>query len=105
MNKKDILWQKLLDAEKSRLTSLAPEELMAMGNFTSCRILHGEMAIDYGFWHETPDYRPGTNIHSFVLQAKRKLFLGTHKNYLAGFSIDTNGKIIPIADEVLSSYD
>lgn len=116
MNKKDILWQNLLDEEKRRLSSLPPEDLRSMKSFTASVIKKDETTIQYGIWHEIHkehaerDTRtlsaqldqalkiPETQCvtHTFVLQASRNIFLGLHRKYLAGFSIDNTGKIIPV---------
>jgi hypothetical protein len=49
--------------------------------------------------------RPQRITHSFVIQATRDVFFGFYNNYLAGFSLDENGRVVPISDDVLYSYD
>lgn len=101
----DNIWRSLLNKEKLRLASLPANELMALGRFTSCEIPNGETAIDYGLWHEDPEFRSDKEVHSFILQTRRKIFLFISKNYLVGFSLDKSGKVIPIPDDILCAYD
>jgi hypothetical protein len=128
MNKKDALWQSLLDEEKRRLSFLSTGELLAMESYTSRKIKNGGTTIECGIWHviesEDVEYdtkeesltfsaqldkkfrirRPQKGVHSFVLQTRRNLFLG-YRNYLAGFSLDSAGKVVSISDEVLAAHD
>jgi len=128
MNAKDNLWQRLLDEEKTRLSALPAEELIAMSAFTPGVIRKDGLLIDYGVWHETDreDFEPSREesqtlsaqldrslkvpnprrtSHTFVLQARRRIFPGVYRNYLAGFSLDPQGKIFPASDDKLSAYD
>ncbi len=123
-NRKNERWQHLLEEETRRLTALPPEELRALKNFTLCKISN---AFNYGLWHlvqtksitsepEKTHAQAQINhahgivdaeheIHCFVLQAQRKWFLGIYQNYLAGFALDSADQIVPIADDILYSYD
>ena len=129
MNKKDALWQNLLNEEKQRLSLLPAEELMSLEPFTSGTLRDNGVVIEYVIWHdvhsEDLEYsseeearslsaqldrrfgvrRPQRETHSFVLQADRDLLLGLFSRYLAGFALDENGKVVPISDEVLLAYD
>ncbi len=129
MNAKDILWQKLINEEKQRLSSRPAEELISMDFFTSKIIQGGKTIIEYGIWHEVHSEdvkyssaeeactlsaqldrkfgirRPQRITHSFILKASRNVFLGLYTNYFAGFSLDDEGKVIPISDDVLYAYD
>lgn len=129
MINKDSLWQKLLDEEKQRLSNYPADKLIAIESGTVGVIQNGKTTIEYVIWHqihsEDVGYssadeannlstrldrkfgvrRPQRVTHSFVLQATRNIFLGVYTNYLAGFSLDESGKVIPISDEVLYAHD
>jgi len=123
----NLPWQSALDEEKLRLMALAPEELFAMEFCTPYEIPMGDWSIDYVLWHhvrsedieskteENPFQSqinqsfsirgPQREIHSFVLQAHRKLFMCGYKNYLAGFALDETGRILPIEDDIFYAHD
>lgn len=105
-NETDILWQRLLDEEKQHLSTLPPAELLALEYCTS-KTIDGEIQIQYSLWHENPDEWCGLEFHSFILLAERKLppFGIFYRKYLAGFSLDSTGMVIPISDETLYKYD
>ena len=129
MTKKDNLWQKLLDEEKQRLSTYSADKLIAIESGKTRIIKNGNTTIEYVIWHqvhsEDVDYsstdkantlsaqldrkfdvrRPQRVTHSFVLQATRNILFGFYTNYLAGFSLDESGKVAPISDDVLYSYD
>ncbi len=104
MNSKDALYQSAIDEEKLRLMALPTEELLALESLSWDTVQRGNVSIHYGLWHESPGYR-GEDVHSFILQASRKVFLIFYRNYLAGFSINEGGEVIPISDSTLFSYD
>lgn len=104
MSRVDDIWQNFIEAEKLRLMSLPVEELLTLDFCTIQFVDSSKQISEYGLWHETPEVR-GSKVHSFILLAERKLFFCIYRKYLAGFAIDEAGKIVPIVDDVLYSYD
>ncbi len=78
-----------------------------MKHFTSRLAQKGATQIKYGVWHQNPDEWHCLKLYSFILLAARKLppFNFMSRKYLAGFSLDGTGAVIPIADDILYSYD
>jgi len=108
MNKNDILWQKLLDEEKLRLTNRPTGELLSMTSCTAKAIQSGKTTIEYVIWHVDHEFafrQPERINHSFILQTSRTVFPGLQRKYLSGFSLDCEGEIIAISDEILYAYD
>ena len=105
MNAIDILWQHLLDEACENWKTRPADELRTLAQFTSHKFKSGTDEIEYALWHENPSQSPDQKSHSFVLQTGRKLGLFSNRNYLAGFSLDESGAIIPIADEIIAHYD
>ena len=105
MNATDITWQRLLDEACARWSALSADELRDLPQFAAHKTQSGDDEIEYALWHENPAEWPGLQVHSFVLQANRKLGVMFTRNYLAGFALDQSGVIVSISDEVLSHYD
>jgi hypothetical protein len=104
----DVLWQNLLDKESRRLASLPVADLIDLAtppiSLKNGVIRNEKITIEYCIWLETPDIRSQA-VHSVILMAQRKLCVGLYRKYLAGFSVDTEGRAIPISEETLYSYD
>ena len=105
MNSTDDLWQSLLAEACAAWQALPTGELKALPQFALHKARGNTDEIEYALWHENPQRLPAPQLHSFVLQATRKLGVMFSRNYLAGFAIDENGAIIPITDDVLAHYD
>lgn len=104
----DVLWQNLPDEERARLAALPIADAIDMAtppiSFKNGMIRNEKITIEYGLWLETPDIRSQA-AQSVILMAQRRLWFGVYRKYLAGFAIDTEGRIVPISDETLYSYD
>ncbi len=60
-------------------------------------------ALTCGIVHTLPDETHP--IHSWVIIADRSCLFVFRKRYLSEFSLDEQGQILPIPDEILSSAD
>ena len=105
MNSIDELWRSLIEEECARWEARPSSELKNLPPCTEHKTSSGMDEIKYVLWHENPEKWPNLKSHSFVLQANRKSTLLFYKNYLAGFALDENGIVIPIADDVMTRYD
>ena len=105
MNSIDALWHRLLDEECARWSARPSNELKDLPQLTQHKVRSGTDEVEYALWHENPGNWRGLELHSFVLQANRKLGLILRRNYFAGFSLDENGAIIPIPDDFIAPYD
>lgn len=106
MKSTDELWQRLLDEACAHWSARPTDELKALPQITYHKAKSGTDEIEYALWHVNPQEDwCFEQLHSFILQTHRNLFLFVCRNYLAGFSLDENGTVISIADDVLMRYD
>lgn len=105
MNSIDELWQRLIDEACARWRARPTDELKALPQCTQHKARSNTDEVEYVLWHDNPEEGHNVEFHSFVLQANRNLGLIFRRNYFAGFALDENGAVIPIADDVISRYD
>jgi hypothetical protein len=107
MSETDNLWQRLLDDEKTRWSTLPVKELLTLENNSLHKLKSGKTEIEYELIHEKPGDFLQVKNHSFILCATRKLLpIGIiYRRYYSGFSIDPTGTIIPLPDEAIGRYD
>ena len=106
MNTTDALWQRLLDEACAQWSARSADELKALPQITFHQVRSGTDEIEYALWHENSNQNYcNLELHCFVLQTQRRLFLCVVRNYLAGFSLDEEDAVVPIADDVLARYD